>query len=374
MPTVDVTAVERLLGSRVTGAVPLVGRDIGGRWTEDHAHLWRVTVGGSTVVVKTLRGDDLSSATYLRNEAAALEFLGRVGGGHGPLLLAADGDVVVMEDLGAGTSLDQVLLGDDPEAALSGLRSFATSLGRMHADTAGREDEYYAIRGDGDGDPMFDRLSLGRYRLAESWRKTRMQLRGLPTPGLSAIADWDLVMARLASPGERLAFSNGDACPQNCRLVADGRVRFLDFDGAAFRHAALDLAALLLPFPACACWSTLPPTVGTAVVDAYRTEFAVDDLDAAVGCAAWVVLRAVRLRRLGAAINPHPMGFSRRGQLLDQLAVAAGPVGAPLPGLAAWFGELEAALRERWGITEPQGEYPAFGVTTRPAAAGSPPG
>jgi len=320
--------VERLLGSRPVEAVPLAGRDVGGRWTEDHAHLWRVTLDGdpSTVVVKTARGDALSAATYLRNEAAALEFLGRVGGGHGPRLLAAD-DMVVMEDLGAGSSLDQVLLGDDPAAALDGLRAFATALGRMHADTAGRDAEYYAIRGD--GDPVFDRVSLVRYRLGESWRKVRMSLRGLPAPGVSAIADRDLVMAR-------------------------------DFDSAAFRHAALDLAALLLPFPACACWSTLPPEVGAQVVAAYRAEFPVDDLGAAVGCAAWVVLRAVRLRRLGAAINPHPMGFSRRGRLLDQLAVAAGPVGAPLPGLAAWFGELEGALRERWNVREAQGRYPAF--------------
>ncbi|GIG68720.1 hypothetical protein [Phytomonospora endophytica] len=345
---------------RVTAAEPLTGRDVGGRWSEDHAHLWRVRLDGppGTAVVKTHRGDDLSASTYLRNEAAALAFLSRVGGGHGPNLLGATADLVVMEDLGAGTSLDLLLLGDDPDAAADGLRAFALALGRMHADTVGRDGEYYAIRGD--GDPSFDRTSLARHRLPESWRKLNVHLGDLPRPGADAEADWSRVMAALADPGERLAFSNGDACPQNCRIGADGRVRLLDFDGAAFRHTALDLASLLLPFPACACWSTLPADVTADVVAAYREVFDADEFDMAVGCAAWVVLRAVRLPRLDAAVVPHPMGFRRRGQLLDQLAVAAGPVGAPLPGLAAWFGELEGALRQRWGVWGGEGGYPAF--------------
>ncbi|HEY1180018.1 MAG TPA: hypothetical protein VGF17_28000, partial [Phytomonospora sp.] len=276
---------------------------------------------------------------------------------HAPRLHGADTAMVVMEDLGPGLSLDRLLLGDDPVAALDGLRAFAVALGRMHADTAGRDTEYYAVRG---GDPSFDRTSLARHRLSESWRKLGAALDGLPLPGPGAETDWTRALAVLADPGSGLAFSNGDACPQNCRVGTDGRVRLLDFDGAAFRHAALDLAALILPFPACPCWSTLPPEVTAAVVAAYRESFDADDLDIAVGCAAWVVLRAVRLPRLEATVVPHPMGFSRRGQLLDQLAVAAGPAGAPLPALAAWFGELEAALRERWGVREGQGWYPAF--------------
>ena len=83
----------------------------------------------------------------------------------------------------------------------------------------------------------------------------------------------------------------------------------------------------------------------------------------AAGTAAWAVVRLVRLPKLIAADAPHPMGFSRRGQLLDTLQVAvdaAGRAGA-LPRLAAWFGGAIRVLRDRWpGLPPAQAVYPAY--------------
>ncbi len=80
-------------------------------------------------------------------------------------------------------------------------------------------------------------------------------------------------------------------------------------------------------------------------------------------CAAWTIVRAVRLPKLENADEPHPMGFSRRGQLLDTIAttVSCAHQSRSLHCLASWLAEFADALRERWpGIAPAQPFYPAF--------------
>lgn len=158
----------------------------------------------------------------------------------------------------------------------------------------------------------------------------------------------------------------------NCR-VSDGGVRFIDFEHGAFRHALLDVAALRFPFPDCPCWSRMPEDVARRAEDACRTELArscPDVLDHAsyaygltAACAAWTVVRAVRLPKLDNADEPHPMGFSRRRQLLDTIdtTVRCARQSRGLPSLTTWLASVSEALRARWPhITAPQPVYPAF--------------
>lgn len=345
-----------LLGVAVTGRVPLT-RDTG-RWTEDQPWLSRLTLAGPpwTAIAKTARGDDPAP---LMNETAALRFLdGRLA----PRLYAASGDVVVMEDLGTGPSLDTVLLSGDAEAATGALLAYATALGRLHASTAGREEEYYALH------PrprrMYDRISLLRHSLAESWRALTAACDArdhLPEVPGAARAEWHDLLAELAEPRPWLALSNGDACPQNSRLT-DGEVRFIDFDGAAFRHPGLDLAALLMPFPACPCWGELPAGLVPRLLAAHRAEYAPEGdthRAAALGAQAWAVLRAIRVPKLEAMDAPHPMGFSRRDQLVSTLRAASAAGAEWWPELTGWLGELAKALETRWGPSRRWG-YPAF--------------
>jgi hypothetical protein len=142
----------------------------------------------------------------------------------------------------------------------------------------------------------------------------------LPTPH-AVDADITELLHVLSEPGPYLAFSNGDTCPANC-LLSDDTLRFLDFEHASFRQALLDVAALR----ACGCWSPLPEDVDRKAEDAYRKEMAgscPDILDHAsyahrltVACAAWTIVRMVRLPKLEQIDEPHPMGFSRRGSSL----------------------------------------------------------
>jgi hypothetical protein len=169
-----------------------------------------------------------------------------------------------------------------------------------------------------------------------------------------------------------LALSSGDLAPQNCRLSA-GSARLLDFEDASYRHILLDAANLRMPFCAAPCWSRLPVDVTDAIETAFRTELgrscpAILDprtyaTGMAVATAAWTVTRLVRLPKLLARDEPHPMGFSRRGQLLDtiQCAIAAAAAAGILSGLRAWFEQTACALRRIWPALAPQQPlYPAF--------------
>lgn len=344
-----------LLGVPVTDSVPLT-RD-NGRWTEEHPHVSRLSLAGTppTAIAKTGRLD---------NETAALRFL---GGHHAPLLLAASGEVAIMEDLGTGPSLDTVLLNGTAEEATEALLTYATALGRLHASTTGREEEYYALH------PrpriMYDRITILGNSLAAKWRELtalcadRDHLPDLPG---QAGAQWHDLLAELAEPRPWLALSSGDACPQNTRLV-NGEIRFLDFEHAAFRHPGLDLAALLLPFPACPSWGELPADLVPRLLAAHRAEYSPEGdtrRAAALGALPWAVLRAVRIPKLEAADAPHPMGFSRRGQLVSTLRTAAGAGTEWWPDLAEWLGEVAEGLDARWGTQGDAGRgvagYPSF--------------
>jgi len=116
----------------------------------------RCTIEGDTggvpgsVIVKVRRPEvhRRSEPERLHHEQAALEFLTSIGSTAGPRLLTADNEagILVMEDLGIGPALEDLLVGSDTSRAEQGLIAFATALGRMHATTAGHAVQYYQLR------------------------------------------------------------------------------------------------------------------------------------------------------------------------------------------------------------------------------------
>ena len=89
--------------------------------------------------------------------------------------------------------------------------------------------------------------------------------------------------------------------------------------------------------------------------------FVVHRLTAA--CAAWTMVRMVRLPKLEKADTPQPMGFSRRGQLLDTIttSVNCSQQSHSLPSLTSWLASVSDALRARWPhLPSAQPFYPAF--------------
>src|SRR5260370_8174386 len=92
----------------------------------------------------------------------------------GPGLLTAENEpgILVMEDLGIGPALEDLLAGRDASAALQGLVAFSAALGQMHATTTGHATEYYQLRRrHGLVDPAFDRISIFGIDIERAFRR-----------------------------------------------------------------------------------------------------------------------------------------------------------------------------------------------------------
>ncbi|GLY95014.1 phosphotransferase [Actinoplanes sp. NBRC 103695] len=283
---------------------------------------------GRTVVVKMRRppGDPRQRDGFHR-ELSALLLLAELGCDAGPRLLATDDSagLLVLEDLGDGPALEDLLVGADPQAATAGFVAMAEAVGRMHAATLGQAEAL--------GAPWF----------------------------------WDQIdgpIKEILSSGP-MVLSNGDLAPQNCR-VTGGRARLLDFEDAACQHPLLDVAHFRLPFYGGPCWARVPAFVTERVESAYRRSAGrtadrswAEGMAAAVG--AWTLIRLVRVPKLLIEDAPHPMGFSRRGQMLDTLRAGVEATDGVLPQLAAHFAATERDLRQRWpGLPAAQAVYPAY--------------
>jgi hypothetical protein len=306
-----------------------------------------------------------STAWRLRNEWAGNRFLNDVGGEPPLSARFYGGDhtagCIVLEDLGAdGECLADRLQGDDPARAEAGLVAYAASLGRMHARTAGRADAYARLRRSLGGREAGDGcLTDGGREFVEGVGRLRATCGKLGVPVADGFDDeMESVRETLNAPGPFLTFAPGDTCPDNHRILADGSLRFFDFEFAGFRHALLDAAYLYLPFPTCWCVRRVPPALLPRLEAAYRDELArgvPEAADDAVffpalvrACAYWAVTTLV----------------------------------------AAWAAGLESALEkdDRWGLAtvrqrhplrlenvaglaERHGELPAFARTARALSA-----
>lgn len=333
-----------------------------------------------TVIVRVPReGLARVGVAGLHRERAALEHLAALGSGLAPRLLAVGAGFLITEDLGAGPSLLDLLLGRDAEAARSGLIAFARHLGTLHAETARRPEILPAA------------LPVVRVPVAVYWEAARhaAALLGLPAP---AQVDGDIeALAGLLAEPDCLALSSGDASVVNCKVVGD-EVRFFDFEDACVRHPLVDAAVLRFPSPTGAPFWRLPPAVALSFESAYRAarpDLPDDDYyerGLAASCAAWTVLRLMRLPRVDAGpdrdawplLPPDwsgpPPARSRRGQLVATLETCRASLrrADAFGALADWFGRLEDLLRERWPeASEPLPLFPAFSAE---GALETPPG
>jgi hypothetical protein len=163
-----------------------------------------------------------------------------------PELLAHHGSerVLVVEDLGRAPTLRDKLCGSDARAAERALLSWARSLGRMHATTAGREADFDALL----------------RRLGGPVKEKAPATPGEQMPGLigetlgvrltGQVREFAAQAWAQACSGAYRAFSPVDLSPDN-NMVTSGGVRFLDFERGRVRNALIDAAQLRVPFVSC---------------------------------------------------------------------------------------------------------------------------
>jgi phosphotransferase family enzyme len=352
-------AVARLL-HELAGARILETTDLG----NPAAPVLRVTLDnhydriGRTVIAKMRRRSGAGwndDPGYLDNERRALEHLEHVGVKLNPRVLTSDEHVVVMTDLGAGPSVQELLIVEDWTPAEVGLTALASAAGTMHA-ARGFAGFRPACRV-----PFLDGP-------LDSWNELLAAADdlGFPSPA-PASADVEVLAKALRDERFR-GFTHGDLTPSNA-VVVGGEAGLFDLEGAGVRHLGIDAGCLRLSFPQYGHWAALPRHVLARMDQAYRVELvkgrpAVAD-DATYeqlmteGCLAWAVVRASRLRLIASTDQM----LRRRTQIVHTLTAAtetARPTGL-YPALADWLDTLVDAMKTRWDEArlEPRG-FAAF--------------
>lgn len=306
-----------------------------------------------SVIVKWIRDDPSgrrSDPAQAGAERASLVFLESRGLDVAPRWLGSDDGTasVVIEDLLDHVPLAELLRARDP-AATDGLVAFATTLGSLHAATAGSAGEFAALHRLGPADLERAR----RWVLGGGWNWELVDLAQLgvaATPGTQV--EMERVRRALLDEGPFTALSNGDAGANNAMVSLAG-TRIIDWEHGGFRHALLDAVCLHVPSP---IWVSVADPVPLGVADAYRRALAAGvsaaeaeeyELALAAACTAAACERLLRVPLLDARAPGH----TSRPQLVATVEAAARcirAVGSPLPALAGWLEDVAAALRRRW--------------------------
>lgn len=314
--------------------------------------------------------NEWSSGLYLGGLGAEPPFAARVLGGS-----RGDG-LIVLDDLGPPYSLADQMQGGDRAALETGLLTYAATLGRLHAATAGAGQEAEFTR---------MRLAVGgtetaREREGVRWLRENVEPFGklcealgvTTAPGFDA--DVEAVRAAVDDPGPYLAFAPCDTCPDNHKLMPGGSLRFFDFEFSGFRHALLDASYFRVPFPTCWCVNRLPEAIGDRMEAAYRAELvrgcpeAGDDgafaAEMARACAYWL-LSTVTWGWEKYLAEDHRWGLAsvrqRHLMRLENFAALSARTGEPLPAIAETARALRDTLHARWSADlEPMPLYAPF--------------
>ncbi len=371
-PYETVLAAERLLTARLGAQVELADpEDLGG---SDSSVVLRVRVARNpfslsrTLVVKrrTAQAPDAVPGPFAREAASCQLFTAlHTDERPGPALIASDPEqqLLVLEDLGRSGTVESVLVSGDRAQAQRALLDWARALGKLHAATAGREADFAALLRRQGSDGINDPLQLQGGAALDGLPALLRDELGLPAP--PELGD-DIRRAAQLLDGQRFrAFSPADLGPDNA-VVVGRTVRFIDFEGGAFRTALLDAAQLRAPLPSSWSAHVLPAGV-------------VDDMQSAWLDEAVTVWPELGDRRLSAGLLldgqllwtslctwwllPRPDADGRGAVLVDRwqrLAIDAAAIDRS--ALAEYAGEVCSALRDRFDVAgDGVRLYPVFG-------------
>jgi len=250
-------------------------------------------------------------AQQLLEEWAGLAFLNSVLPDTGLIPTFYGGEraacIVVLEDLGKGTTLVDALSGTDPDYARACLTMHAQAVAELHAHTLGQEARYWQIRDAlGPRGVPRDWKVYGNLLDTQGWGDLRA-LQAELQKGFDRIgqhvptAFWDeyaALVAAVENPSPFRAYVHNDSCPDNS-LLTPGHLRLIDFERGGYHLCLLDAAYCRLSMPHCYWANRLPADVAPLVERAYRKVLsqvlpeAKDDRRFAIAmteaCAYWII-------------------------------------------------------------------------------------
>ncbi|RZL78157.1 MAG: kinase [Rhodococcus sp. (in: high G+C Gram-positive bacteria)] len=286
-----VAAAEKLLTRRTGAPVTLVDPvDLGG---SGRTIVLRVRVAENpfslprTLVIKQVREesgvsgaravdpDDLSgdSGSAFLREAVSYQFATALATDSRPgaELLASDLEarLLVLSDLGDATPISALLEHSDADTVTNTLMAMAQALGRMHAATVGREEDFTALLRRAEVAHCDDTVAEQVERAVPAVPRLLSEILGVDVS--PELTEQVARAAKLFESGRFRAFSPSDLCPDNI-IVNDEGVRFLDYEWGGFRDAMLDIAYALVSFPGCLCSIDLSDERTQAMIEAWRAE------------------------------------------------------------------------------------------------------
>ncbi|MGP6173074.1 phosphotransferase family protein [Corynebacterium sp. A21] len=197
-------------------------------------------------------GDRLDDAALVR-EVVAYQFTTSLPEDvrPGPVLLAHDIDrrILVITDSGDGDTFADLLSSTGGENRVQILRNLGQALGRMHAGTADREEDFNILMA---------RMLRTHPEFADVNRLRDRVLVFSIQAGLDLLGDAGFeipqIVLNLAKEAERRlltgrhrAFTPFDLSPDN--IIVAERTHFLDYEWAGFRDVSFDIASVVAGFP-----------------------------------------------------------------------------------------------------------------------------
>jgi hypothetical protein len=213
----------------------------------------------SSIILKILphhehdrREEGLNLANRFFNEWGSLLFLSGLESNQelAPLLIAADEDsgLVIIGDMGEHPTLVDIWEGNDRVLAEKIVVEGAVTLGRIHTESIGQSDRYWAFV---DAHDYVPPLVDGNIDLRKFLFRFKPLFEDLGIEISEAFWDEFLeVQSRLHSEGPFYGFTHFDLGPHNMLAVDDG-VRIMDFEMAKFGHVLIDVVDPRMNFPSC---------------------------------------------------------------------------------------------------------------------------
>lgn len=207
-----------------------------------------------SVVIKynPVTGHTIDDAALLR-EVVAYQFTTSLSEEvrPGPVLLAHDVDkrILVLSDAGDGDTLADTLTRSGEDERRDLLRGLGSALGKMHAGTASRKEDY---------DALLNRQLRKHPEYAEHQALRDDSLQSSILIGADILSEAGLEppehvleLARTAtqnlSSGRIRAFTPFDLSPDN--IIVGHTLTFLDYEWAGFRNVGFDVACVVAGFP-----------------------------------------------------------------------------------------------------------------------------
>jgi hypothetical protein len=310
---------------------------------------------------------------FFRDWAGA-HFLGTLqdSAPHSPRCYGGDREAgfILLEDLGAHTSLVEPLLHWEETDAVQALLGYAARLGALHTDTIGQEAAFTRLWQTLTPQAVSVTEDVKRFAaqiLLLQQHVERLGARVEPAFGEEVAT----ILIALHTPGPFWAYIHGDPCPDNV-VYTGAEVRLIDFECGRFGHALCDGTYGRMLFPTCWCANRLPETIVAQMETVYRAALvpgcpaAADDrlfADALVDACGYWMLRTLVQHLPQALDEDGHWGIAPiRSRLVSRLEAFMTTAEAyhRRPAMRGTAHRVLEVLRRRWPATSPLPLYPAF--------------